>query len=315
MPLDPTQAALVDDMKMRELQMKRKVRATDALLYRERRFRAVLLAIFGVLTAIVAALVIFEFLRRTLDREGWPPLAVAVIVLSVVAGVQIGKGVLKTRAGKRVLGFRERQLLRRYGGELASGRRWSQFYYKGEDIAPYVPQILYFLESDQRFSTVDEALEFAKRNRQANTVLAARAVKEFAAVERDGNLMVVASVGADGVPSARLMRYVRTETPGVWLVSTTADAPEVAEFDTRRTAIVTLPTPDGGSISSNRVRVSRAPFMLDAVADLFAEQIPGYLDGITEEQQRRELVYEVRFESARVDTWLDHDVVEFGDAE
>jgi len=39
MPLDPEQQTLVDFMKQRELNVKGKQRATDALQFRERRFR------------------------------------------------------------------------------------------------------------------------------------------------------------------------------------------------------------------------------------------------------------------------------------
>jgi len=311
MSLDPTQAAIVAEMKQRELHMKRKQRATDALLFRERRFRAVILTIVGLATAAFAALIIFKILRKTVEQVGWSLPAIGFVILCVSLGVELGRLFLRTGMGKRVLGIRERQLRKRYSSELASGRRWSQYYYKGEDIAPYVSQVLYFLESDARFNTVDEALAFVKQNRRENRHLAKQAAAAFEQVSADGNLVVVASVSAEGVPSSRLMRYVRTDKPGVWYVSTTPESPKVSEFDAGRVAFVTPLTPDGGSINSNRVRITRAPFTLEQVAELFASQIPGYLDGISPEQQQRELVYEITMESARVDTWLDHDVVEF----
>lgn len=311
MPLDPAQAELVEAMKYRELQIKRKQRATDAVLYRERRFRTVLVLSVGLVAAAVTALVIFDFLRRTLDRVGWPPLAIAVVVLSIVVGVQLGRQLLGTRVGAKVMGSRERQLRKRYAEELNTGRRWTQFYYKGEDIAPYVPQILYFLESDPRFSTIDEALAFAKETRRVDGLLAVQAAKQFAKVAESTNLLVISSVGEDGTPSSRLMQFARSGRPGVWYIATTPDRPKVREFDEGRVALVTLPTPAGGTINSNRVGIARAPFTLDKVADLFEQQIPGYLDGVTEDEQRRELVYELTLQSARVDTWLDLEEVVF----
>ena len=71
MPLDPAEQALLDDMKYRELTIKSKKRATDAILFRERRFRAVLDRHRGVVIASIAALILFEILRRLLDQVGW----------------------------------------------------------------------------------------------------------------------------------------------------------------------------------------------------------------------------------------------------
>ena len=83
------------------------------------------------------------------------------------------------------------------------------------------------------------------------------------------------------------MQFARSGRPGVWYIATTPDRPKVREFDEGRVALVTLPTPAGGTINSNRVGIARAPFTLDKVADLFEQQIPGYLDGVTEDEQAR----------------------------
>jgi len=313
MPIDPAEQALLDDMKQRELNMKTKKRATDAILYRERRFRAVLGIVGGILLAGLSAVVMFALARRILERAGWELPAFLVVGLCLVLGVQLGRGFLRTRMGRTLIAKRERALRRRYSGELNTGRRWLQYYYKGEDIAPYVPQILYFLESDPRFSTIDEALAFAKENRRANALFAAQSLKDFERVAEATNLLVLSSVDASGRPSSRLMRFVKSGRPGVWYVSTSPDSPKVREFDDGRVALVTLPTADGGTINSNRIGITRAPFALDKVAELFETQIPGYLDGVTEAEQQRELVYELTFQSARVDTWLDHDEVQFFD--
>ena len=311
MTFDPSQAPIVDAMKQRELHLKRKQRATDAMFFRERRFRAVVLTVAGFITAGLIGFIVFRLLKTTLERADWWVPALAFVIVSIAAGVEIGRWLLTTAVGKEILGVRERQLRKRYANELASGRRWNQFYYKGEDISPYVAQVLYFLESDPRFDTVDEALAFVKQHRRESPLLERKAAKLFAEIAAAGTLMVVSSVSAAGVPSSRLMRYVRTEKPGVWYASCSPDAPKVPEFDAGRVALVTVPTSDGGSINSNRIHIARAPFNLDAVAHLFEQQIPGYLLGVTEEDQRREVVYELTLQSAKIDTWLDHDEVEF----
>ncbi len=76
---------------------------------------------------------------------------------------------------------------------------------------------------------------------------------------------------------------------------------------------MTPPTESGATIGSNRVRIRRAPMPFPEVADLYRAQVPGYVDRLTEDEQQRELVYELTLQSAKVDTWLDHEVVEFRD--
>ncbi len=313
MPLDPTEQALLDDMKFRELNIKRQKRATDAIIYREGRFRAGLLTVAGVLFAALGAVVLFEIRRHLLDRVGWWLPGVVIVALCAIAGVELGRDFLRSRFGRSLMAKRERALRERYAPELNTGRRWQQFFYKGEDIAPYVPQVLYFLESDRRFNTIDEALAFAKENRPADTLFAAQAAKAFEKVANETNLLVISSVGANGVPSSRLMRFVKSGRPGVWYMSMPPEGPKVREFDDGGVAIVTIPTGDGESLTSNRIDIRRAPFALDKIADLYEEQVPGYLDGVTEEEQQRELVYELTLRTARVDTWISHEHVNFYD--
>ena len=92
------------------------------------------------------------------------------------------------------------------------GRRWLQFYYKGEDIAPYVPQILFYLESDPRFDSIDEALAFAKaeppHQRPHSPPRPRRSSNRIAA---GTNLVVVSTIDVAGRPASRLMRFVKTE--------------------------------------------------------------------------------------------------------
>ena len=48
MPLSPVDQALIADMKQRELHLKSRQRASDAILYGVRRYRAVWVAVTGV---------------------------------------------------------------------------------------------------------------------------------------------------------------------------------------------------------------------------------------------------------------------------
>jgi pyridoxine/pyridoxamine 5'-phosphate oxidase len=125
------------------------------------------------------------------------------------------------------------------------------------------------------------------------------------------NLLVVSSVDESGRPSSRVMRFVTTDRPGVWYVTTAPDSPKVHEFDRGRVALITAPTPSGATINSNRVRVRRAEKRFADIADLYHAQVPGYTEGMTDDEQERELVYELTMLSAKVETWLEREVVVF----
>ena len=177
-----------------------------------------------------------------------------------------------------------------------------------------MPQVLYFLEADPRFDTVDAALAFVKeqhRDSPAHAAFAAQALRQFEEVAAQTNQLVISSSDEAGRPSSRVMRFVKADRPGVWYVTTAPEGPKVPEFDRGRVALLTSPTPAGATISSNRVHISRAPHPFPAIADLYRTQVPGYMDGMTDEEKERELVYEVRLRSARVETWLRHDEVAF----
>ena len=137
----------------------------------------------------------------------------------------------------------------------------------------------------------------------------------FNSVAAQTNVVIISSTDTSGRPSSRVMRFVTAGTPGVWYVTTAPEGPKVHEFDGGRVAVVTAPTESGATITSNRIRIRRLGASLCEVADLYLAQVPGYLDGMTAAEQHLELVYELTFESARVDSWLEREVVEFSDPE
>lgn len=313
MATDPMNPALLEEMKEREFQLKRKKRAADEILFRERRFRGIFVTTVGIVIAGIAAVVFYNVFGKVLDRVGWRLPAAVAVALCVILGVVLGKRLLRTRLGRRLLAKNEIKLRRRYTGDLMAGQRWTQFYYNDEDISEYVPQILYFLESDRRFDSIDEALAFAKQTRRESPLLAARALKGFNDAAAATTLLVLSTVTEEGLPASRLMRYVRTAEPGVWYISTPPDGPKIRELDSGNVALVTLPTPSGGTINSNRLTLTRSGLPFAAVADLYRAQVPGYVDAMTEDEQQRELVYKLTLRSARIDTWLEHEQIEFGD--
>lgn len=314
MPLSPADRALVEDMKQRELHVKRRQRAADAILYRQRRFRIVCNVVGAVVVAVVV-LAVFSAVVGALPEHSNAPVAQALtLTLGAVLGAYVAENLLRTSWGRRLLAWNEGRLRRRYSGDLHAGRRWLPFYYEGEDIAAYVGQVLYFVDEEQRFDSVRAALEFARQNRRENALFAARARKKFDEVAALTNVVVVASTDDAGRPSSRVMRFVKSGRPGVWYMTTAPDGPKVPEFDLGRVALVAV-TPTGSTIGSNLVRITRASVSFADVLPLYDAQVPGYADGMTDDELRHELVYEVTLESAKVETWLEREVAVFGEPE
>lgn len=136
--------------------------------------------------------------------------------------------------------------------------------------------------------------------------------EKFAAFVKDTNTVVVSSAVANQ-PSSRIMRFATPDAAGnVWYVITAPTAPKTAEFAANeKVAIITLPTETGAVISSNTTIIKRSEKSVTDVKDLFGTQIPGFLDMMPEAVLLAEIVYEITFKSAKLDTWTSHDVVEF----
>lgn len=309
MALSTKDQALIADMKQRELHVKKRQRAANAIAYEARRHRGVLLTSAGVVGAIVMAAICLAVERPGEPwSAGWRAMVLGAVV-GAALGALVGQGALRSAPGRRLLAAHDTKLLWKYSGDLHAGRRWQEFSYRGEDISAYVPQILYFIESEHRFDSVDAALTFVKKH-SSPPELGARALEMFNRVAAQTNALVVSSVDETGRPCGRIVRFVRTDRPGVWYVTTAPDAPAVREFDRSAIAVLT-PTQTGSTICSSRVRVRRSDRSFTEVADLYRAQVPGYVDGMTEDEQQRELVWELTLQSATVDTWLEHESVVF----
>lgn len=302
---------LLDHMRQREFNLKKRQRAATAIAHEERRFRFLILLSAALVTALALTAVLFLTHVTFDDARGRGPLLLVGFLAGAVLGLLVGLGFLSTRPGKRLLNDHSAKLRVKYSGDLHAGRRWSQFYYKREDISPFIPQILYSIESERRFSSIDEALAFVKSHAHERTAFLERGLRLFDELAAQTNLAVVSSADAEGRPSSRYMRFVTTERPGIWYVTSAPDAPKAHEFEHGSVAIMTIPDGAGGTISSNRVTIRRADVTFPQIAHLYEQQAPRYLDGMSDEDQAREAVYELTFESARVDSWTDHELAVF----
>lgn len=314
MTLSAADLHLLESMKQREFSLKRRQRAANAIYLEGRRYRLVLILLIALAFAALTDAVFIIICRDYMTwADLWRP-ALAVLVLGAAIGALAGPGLVRTKLGGKLMANEDARLNQKYSGDLHAGRRWAQFYYRGEDISPYIGQVLYTIESEQRFDSVDQALAFAKAHTGESPASRERGLRLFNDVAAQTNLLVIASADADGRPSSRFMRFVQSEQPGIWYVTTAPDAPKVHEFDLGHVALTTAPTPGGATISSNRVAVRRAEKTFDDIAHLYQAQAPRYLDGMTPQDRAIELVYELAIESAKVDSWVDHELVVFDHA-
>lgn len=311
MVLSEADQALVADMRQRERNIKQAQVAADIISHRLRRHRAVLLTLSAAITVSVVVAVFSVASGPLVLRPGWWPATIVVIVLSATCGTFLGQALLRTRWGRRILARREASLVDEFGGMLRLRRTWQPFYFQGEDISVYVPQILYFIEAGHDFDSVHAALTFIRSHPGDAGGFRSTALERFRSAAAATNLLVASSTDDSGRPSSRIMHFVRSDRLHVWFVTTAPQGPKVGEFDRGRIAITTLPSDSLATISSNRLQIRRLDASFETVADLYRVQAPGYVDPFTDEETQRELVYELTFESAVVDSWTDHDVIEF----
>lgn len=315
MPLSATDQHVLDTMKEREFNLKKRQRAANAIYNERRRYRRLLLALSTVVVAVVLTAIDVATQGAFVSSAHLWRQALVVFILGAIFGMLVGEGWLHAPPGHKMLVKNEVRLNQKHSGDLHAGRRWQQFYYRDEDISAYIAQILYVIECEHRFDSVDEALGFVKAHCHENSRFRERGLELFNRIAAETNLIVISSSDEAGRPSSRFMRFVKTDRPGVWYVTTAPDAPKVHEFDRSLVAVITVPTESGATISSSRVHIRRADENLVAIADLYRTQAPRYLEGMTQEDQEAELVYELTFESAKLSSWVDQELVVFDHAD
>ncbi|WP_062388707.1 hypothetical protein [Demequina iriomotensis] len=303
MALSREDQAVVAEMEQRQLHLKRRQRATSSMQFELKRYETLVVA------AVVAAVVVLDVALYAAavstfpTRPAWWLLGLVSVAVAGALGVTAGRELLRRPWGRRLVARKAQRLRDKYSGDLHAGRRWLEFYYRDEDVAAYVPQILSFIETG-RFDSVGEALAYAKEtSRRKGDIFADRAAALFADVASRASVLVLSSVDDDGQPVSRLMRFVTTDRPGTWYVTRSPQGTKEGELDTGRIAVVTVPTDAGATITSTRASIRRAEVAFADVAALFDARVPGFSDGMTEEEAALEAVYELTIEDATVDTW------------
>ena len=184
---------------------------------------------------------------------------------------------------------RRRRLLLEYTSELHAGRRWLPFYYQDEDISAYVPQILYFIDGEQRFDSVHAALAFAKENpHDSNPVRPSSTgdVRQGRGADQPGRRLerrrsrhavepgdALRQVG----PTRRLVRDDGAEGKQGPRVRPRSDRADDGTDGARARRSGATGSRSGGQ-----------QFSFPEVADLYRAQVPGYVDRLTDDEQQRE---------------------------
>ena len=209
----------------------------------------------------------------------------------------------------KFLNWQNKRIYHKYSAILHAYRRWDHFYYEGEDISYYIPQLIYYIDKGN-FNSIQSALSFIKSNNTDNR--SSREYSTFNKIVRETNALAIASMSLNGKVSNRIMRFVPSdESPNIWYITTAPEAPKVAEFDNNNIAITTLPTLDGSTISSNNVIITKTNLSLNDIRNLYQKNVPGYVKGISDKDAQAELVYKLIIKSARMDSWIDHKTVVF----
>jgi hypothetical protein len=133
MAVSPEDLRVIDDMKQREFAQKKRRRAASAMNHERRRYRALVVTVVTIIAALVVGLA-WALLKHALSapfgelwHRVWPALLVGAVIGWLLAELWFGSAM-----GKRYLARKDARLNEKYSGDLHAGRRWQQFFYKGE---------------------------------------------------------------------------------------------------------------------------------------------------------------------------------------
>ncbi|WP_409021870.1 pyridoxamine 5'-phosphate oxidase family protein [Dellaglioa sp. P0083] len=303
---------LLDEMVVRERNMKKRRDISGLMLHKLRLFKRRLVAFLTVLsTGILLGLYMTFEPFKMLSVVSIIEVNVLVAAILFLFTSYFWQIMLKHWPLKHLISWYKIKLRVTYAGPLLASKRWLQFYYKDRDISPYIPQILYYLQNESKLKTVDEVLAFIDEGTPSD-VEEHNVLDKFRRFIGETNQMVLSTASADGMPASRQMRFiVSPDKSNVWYFGSAPETPKIAELDLGKAAINTIPTSTGMTIASNRLSVKRSKYKLEDLAELYRAQVPGFMDGLLEEDIENEIIYEIVIKSARLDTWTQHDQVKF----
>lgn len=303
---------LLDEMVVRERNMKKRRDISGLMLHKLRLFKRRLVVFLTVLsTGILLGLYMTFEPFKMLSVVSIIEVNVLVAAILFLFTSYFWQIMLKHWPLKHLISWYKTKLRVTYAGPLLASKRWLQFYYKDRDISPYIPQILYYLQNESKLKTVDEVLAFIDEGAPSE-VEEHNVLDKFRRFIGETNQMVLSTASADGMPASRQMRFiVSPDKSNVWYFGSAPETPKIAELDLGKAAINTIPTSTGMTIASNRLSVKRSKYKLADLAELYRVQVPGFMDGLLEEDIEDEIIYEIVIKSARLDTWTQHDQVKF----
>lgn len=303
--------AIVDDMIVRERNMKNRQRVIGVIMHKRRLFKQRLVTYAAILTTVGFWVLYIGFARYdNLSIINIIQVNVLMTVILLFFNFYIWQRLVNYKPMQLLIKRYNNHLRVQYAGALLASKRWLQFYYHKREISRMIPQILYFLQTKPQFTSIDQVIAYIDEQ-NANPHIHQNDLQKFRKFINQTNEMMLSTSDKDGRPSSRQMRFIVLDEPNVWYFGTAPDTPKIEELDRGLAAIHTLPTKEGMTIASNRLRVYRSQYKLDDLADYYNAQVPGFMDSLSPEDRQREIIYAIELKSARLDSWTQHEEVTF----
>lgn len=304
--------AIVDDMIVRERNMKNRQRVIGVIMHKRRLFKQRLVMYTAILTTAGFWVLYTSFARYgNLSVINIIQVNVLMTVILLFFNFYIWQKLVRYNPMQLFIKHYNNRLRVQYAGALLASKRWLQFYYHKREISRMIPQILYFLHTKPQFTSIDEVIAYIDKQ-NANPHIHQNDLRKFQKFVNQTNEMMLSISDENGQPSSRQMRFiVLDDAPNIWYFGTAPDTPKIEELDRGLAAIHTMPTSEGMTIASSRLRVYRAQYKLDELADYYNAQVPGFMDSLSAEDREREIIYAIELKSARLDSWTQHEEVTF----
>lgn len=305
------ESAIIADMIIRQRNLQKRTNVIAKMQHDYYRFKRQLIVYLTLMSAAVLLAVYYYYVD----------LKMVSLVMQVQIGILLfGLLVVVTGYGayrvvnhglfKRLLLVKKQRLRTQNAGALLAAKRWLQFYYHDRDIAPLIGEILFYLELHDWQPTIEAAITAIDHQKTAVNWQQDRQKLAYAIAQT--NQMILSTVNPQGGPASRQMRFITLPgAPEVWYFGTAPQTPKINDLALGQAAVHTLPTVHGMTIASNRLTVKRSAYQLAELAEYYRQQVPGFMDGLTPEDQAKELIYEVHLQSARLDTWAQHEQLSF----
>ncbi|TYC47847.1 pyridoxamine 5'-phosphate oxidase family protein [Weissella muntiaci] len=304
---------IVQDMITREENMKRRQNVIENMIHKRKVFKRRLLFYLTLSTTIILFIAfehLIEYEKISLFRIMEVNFLIAIVLF--VISLAFWQKLIKFYPLKAIVKGYDNRLRIKNAGTLLASKRWLQFYYSGKEISAQIPQILHYLQVNENLNSIDEALAYINEHTLPESDREIKIKMEsFQKFVSKTNEMILSTANEDGQPSIRKMRFIVLDKANVWYFGTAPNTPKVSELDLHKAAIYTMPTAEGMAISSNRLKICKTEYNLNDLKEYYEEQVPGFMDSLSEKDRESELIYKIELQSVRLDSWTQHEEISF----